>query len=128
MKKNITIKMLLLPLLFVTGPAWAEWKEISETDEAIYYIDPTTIRKEGNLRKIWVLKHHKKRSATGSKSVLNRDEFDCTNELRRYLVISGHTELQAKGETLMTIKEPGKWGEIPPHSTAAHIFATVCAQ
>ena len=93
-----------------------------------YYIDPTTILKDGNLRKIWVLKHHKIRSATGSKSVLNRDEFDCKKELRRYIFISGHSELYAKGETLITIKEPGKWGEIPPHSTGAHIFASVCAQ
>ena len=47
--------VLCLLLSLVAAPAWAEWVQVSETDHAFYYIDPATIRKDGNLRKFWTI-------------------------------------------------------------------------
>ena len=43
---------LLAPLLLVTGSAWAEWVLVAEGNTANLYIDPSTIRKDGNLVKV----------------------------------------------------------------------------
>jgi hypothetical protein len=48
-------KLLITFLLFVSYSAWAEWELVgrSSNGEVAYYVDPTTIRRDGALRKFW---------------------------------------------------------------------------
>lgn len=39
---------LLLVLLLITSAAWAEWAQVGETDHAVLYIKPASIRQDGN--------------------------------------------------------------------------------
>jgi len=50
--------MLFLAILIT--PVQAEWEKISENNDLINYIDKSTIKKDGNLRKIWRLTDLKK--------------------------------------------------------------------
>ena len=51
-KKAVVLSLMLL----ATSPAWAEWVKVYETSNGdTFYIEPATIRKDGNLRKVWVL-------------------------------------------------------------------------
>ena len=129
MRRNITLKTLLLLSLFVTGSAWAEWKEISESDSATYYMDPSTIRKEGNLRKVWEIYDLKTREKDGTMSIRTRMEYDCKNERSRILASSEHSERMAKGTTTFTRSgEPTGWREIPPGSAIDFVLKIVCAK
>jgi hypothetical protein len=127
-KKSFNRKSLLLSLLLLaTGSAWAEWVKIPVSGDL--YIDPATIRKDGNLRKIWGIRDLEQRDKNGAMSIRTRVEYDCKEERNRVLVISTHTELMAGGTTIESFGEsPRGWVEIPPGSTHETILKIVCAQ
>ena len=129
MQKNITIKTLLLLSLSVTGSAWAEWEEISVTDTATFYIDPATIRKDGNFRKVWGIANFKTREKDGTMSSRSRDEFDCKNERNRKHAFSKHSESMAKGTPTYSYSgEPSDWRDTPPGSAIDFVMKFVCNQ
>ena len=64
-------------LLLATIPAWAEWVRLGETDTAIHYLDPATIRKDSNLRRVWELQDLKVRLPDGELSRRTLFEYDC---------------------------------------------------
>jgi hypothetical protein len=59
----------------VTGAAWAEWLKVAENDSADYYIDPATIRKDGNLRKVWDMYNTKEPGKGGALSIRAKAEY-----------------------------------------------------
>jgi len=60
-------RYLIALLILISCSAWADWVEIAETDDGIKtHIDPTTIRKDGNLRKFWTLNNFPKAQKVGS--------------------------------------------------------------
>ena len=46
------MKKLLLVLLLVSAPAWAEWTLVGGNDNFDFYADLATIRKKGNTVKM----------------------------------------------------------------------------
>lgn len=140
MRKNITIKMLLLlsffvssstwalwkettfyinPELFVTGSIWAKFKTVGETKDATLYIDPATITKEGNLRRVLVIANLKDRKAYGDKPAQTREEYDCKNE--RYKI---NFRLQPIGSPSRYFSG---WQVVPAGTVSADILKIVCA-
>lgn len=129
MRRNITIKTLLLLSLFVTGSAWAEWVKVAETDRVIFYIDPATLRKEGDLRKIWVIQDYKTRMTDGQMSARMRSEFDCKNERSRILTSTTHPESMAAGLALFTMRVgSGEWSDVPPNGASEVVLKIVCTR
>ena len=48
--------VLVALLMLATIPAWAEWLKVEENDiGTVFYLDPATIRKDGDLRRVWGL-------------------------------------------------------------------------
>ena len=123
-----TINALLLALLSVSGSAWAEWVKINENDSRLIYIDPQTIRKDGNLRKVWQITDLKQRFTNGELSRRSRLEFDCKNERFRYLSFSIHSGPMAGGTILSQLVEDTKWADIPPRSSSETMLQVVCAK
>lgn len=59
----------LLALLVLFAPvAGADWIDFGETPTAMRYIDPATIRGDGNLRRVWTLQELKARDSLGALS------------------------------------------------------------
>ena len=120
---------LLAPLLLVTGSAWAEWVRVGSVDGAVFYIDPASIRKDGNLVKVWKIQDLKQRDKAGELSRRNRSEYDCKEERHRFLSLSTHSGPLASGTTLYTNDFPGKpdtWKQIPPGSVVETVLKIVC--
>ena len=47
-------RIFIFALLFVSGSAFAEWRLIAESAKGdMVYIDPATVRKDGNMRTYW---------------------------------------------------------------------------
>lgn len=128
MRRNITIKTLLLLSLFVTGSAWAEWIKIDSMEVSILYIDPATIRKEGSLRKVWTLFNLKQRATDGTMSIRSRQEFDCKDEKYRFLTMTKYTGPMTEGKMISNGENPSDWFEIPPDTSAESFLKIVCAQ
>ena len=130
MKKSFNRKFLLLPLLLLaTGSAWAGWEEVGESStETTFYIDRATIRKDGNLRRMWSLTDLKQRDKNGEMSRRSKSEYDCKGERMRYLALSTHSESMAGGKTLLNEGEEEMWRAIPPGTAAEAILEMACAQ
>ena len=126
MPTSIAAKGLLFALLLVTSSAWALWINMGETDTSIFYVDPVSILKDGNLRKVWVITELKVRDSDGHISTRVRYEFDCKGEVYKYLALSTHSEPMAAGKIIATVSSPG-WNEIPPGTFGASILKIVCA-
>ena len=125
------MKKLLLTLLaslLVTGAAWAEWVEVGETDNTYYYIDPATIRKDGNLVRVWEIQNLKQRQKDGELSRRIRSEYDCKQERAKLLSISEHSEAMASGTTLRSVIGNGQWDDMPPGTAGEIVLKIVCAK
>lgn len=130
MKKSFNRKSLLLPLLLLaTGSAWAGWEEVATTDEVTFYVDRATIRKDGNLRRMWVVQDLKQRNEGGTLSRRSRNEYDCKGERSRILALSTHAESMAGGKLIKNLGEdPQGWSEIPPGAVSENLLKIACAQ
>lgn len=130
MQTSVTRKTILLSiLLLVTGAAWAEWEKVTTTAQATFYIDRATIRKDGNLRRIWWLTDYKQRDTSGAMSVRQMDEYDCKGERRRQLSSSEHAEPMTGGKELASNGEnPRGWRQIPPGTIGESLLKMLCAQ
>lgn len=133
MQTLITKKsLLLLTIALVTNTVWAEWVKVAGTAGPTgieIYIDPTTIRADGSLRKVWAIQDFKQRDKDGGMSTRSRLEFDCKQERYVMLSLSRHSETMASG-TVMFDKSLSAvdWIEVPPRSAIAAMLKKVCAQ
>ena len=118
-------KLFLVGLMMLAGSAWAEWVIYETTDTNTFYYDPTTIRKDGNMRQVWVLLNWRKRDKDNVMSHRLRYEYDCKQERYRFLAISVHTEPMAGGEILLqNLDTP--WIDIAPATAAEAMFKIAC--
>ena len=114
-------------LALVAAPTWAEWVKVAASDTSIIYIDPASIRKGGNFRKVWVIQDLNQRDKDGEMSRRSRTEFDCKEERSRPIAFSTHSESMAGGETLSSDDVTEAWSATPPGSVSARILKIVCA-
>jgi hypothetical protein len=120
--------ILILLLVVVAAPAWAKWVTLGVTDGADYYIDPATIRNDGNFRKAWTLMDLKAKSDEGVMSRRILFEIDCKGERVRFLSFSTHSKPMAGGDTLVTESNPDEWQHIAPETIPVLILKRVCAK
>lgn len=121
-------KLFLVCLMMLAGSAWAKWLMYFEDKKIIYYYDPATIRKDGNIRLVWRVQELKQRTADGEKSRRMRIEYDCKEERYRILSASIHSEPMAEGKVIYSENKDNIWTVIPPASAAETMFKIVCAK
>ena|ERR1035437_6576475 len=117
-----------LILALATAPALAAWEKAASSDKGTFYIDPATIRKNGDLREVWQVEDFKAKRPDGAISVRTLREFDCKGDRVRVLANSEHSGAMATGKTLVSKNDTGKWGHIPPSTVIAVISKAVCAR
>jgi hypothetical protein len=123
------IKTLLLTIaLLVTGSAWADWVQVAGNDSASTYIDPATIRRDGNFRKVWQLQDLKQQYKDGTLSRRVRTEYDCMEERVRILFLSTHSSAMAGGDTLFSHDTADTWTNVPPNTPSEIVLKIVCAK
>jgi hypothetical protein len=121
--------VLTLLLISAAAPAWADWVKMGQTektvlyvmsDKTVFYIDPSTVTKDGNLRKVWEIHDLSDKGPLGERSILIQVEYDCAEKLMRPLHASAKSRPMAQGEILkveapaedwITLR-PGKDGDI----------------
>jgi hypothetical protein len=127
--KEDAIRVVLCFLIaLVTAPAWAEWVKVVDLDKATFYLDPTTIRKDGYLRRVWTVQDLKERYQTGELSRRILKEYDCKNERSRSIVLSLHAGPMVTGNLVDSTDSPSDWSAIPPQTPGSAILKIVCAK
>ena len=118
--------VLLLGLL-ISAPAMAEWVKYWEGDNGdSYYYDPSTIKRNGNLVRVWEISDLKERSKSGVLSARMLPEHDCKEDRRRQLYFSTHSGPMSQGETLYSDTTTGPWRYIPPDTVAEDLLKILC--
>lgn len=115
-------------LVLVAVPAWAEWVKVSENKDATFYIDPATIRKDGNLRRVREMQDLKTRDNDGEMSLQSLEEYDCKAKRNRTLAFATFSDPKGRGKMLYSTNSSDKWNSIPPSTPALVILNRVCAR
>ncbi len=131
------MKRLLLGLMLglTATAAMAEWTRANSTDSFIQYVDTATIRRNGNLVKMWELKDYKtvKKSSSGAKesylSAKTQQEFDCKEEKKRLLAFSWFIGQMGSGNHVYSsgnVKD--EWEPIEPGSIGEILWKIACGK
>lgn len=113
-------------LAVAASPAFSELIPVGETAAAVNYVDPSQIRKDGDMRGVWVVLDLKKSTAAGAKSIRALHEFDCREARFTTLASFDHAEPRASGKIIRTGTLVDKWAPIAPDSIADSIRQMVC--
>ena len=101
---------LALLLLIAAAPARAEWVKVETSErgffssvlsgETVYYIDPSTITREGSFRRVWEIHDLGDKGSQGERSILASVEYDCAENRMRTLKATGKSQRMARGEII----------------------------
>lgn len=124
---------LALVLAAVSGAAMAEWVALGSTQDSTDYADANTVRRLGNMVKMWSLSDYKTGRTLGTGepylSTKSQPEFDCIKERFRIQFSSFHSEKMGGGTVIYTINNPAaSWIPIPPASLAESFWKFACGK
>jgi hypothetical protein len=120
---------LILFSILIANPVWAEWSLITssaDSDPATHFIDFETLRKEGNLRKVWQLVNLPPNDKDGWSSVRLRIEFDCKKETMKTTTFAVFPEHFANGKATFTSENPTAIRDVAPETVSWTILKEVC--
>ena len=114
-------------ILIVSTSSWAQWSPVAiDVDGTIFNFDYSTLRKDGDLRKIWTLSNFVEKESNGVVSSRVRMEYDCKNERQRYLSFKLFSEKNATGVVIESGDIPSSWKDIAPDTAAWKLMQTAC--
>lgn len=119
-------------LAVMSSSAMAEWVEFIEDDEETltFYVDPTTILKNGNNVKMWGLIDYKKAQELPFlplyMSIKNQYEFNCKEEQTKVLYKSYHAKNKGRGKVIYSNNNPENWSPVSPDSIEKKLWKFVC--
>jgi hypothetical protein len=119
--------LLYLAFIFSISPAYAEWVKYSTTDdsEIEIYLDPNTIRRNGNSVLIWTLQDFKK-VRNGDLSMKLRVKIECKEETVQIISLVSHSENMGKGKITVSGRGSGKPQYVVPDSSGEELWKLAC--
>jgi hypothetical protein len=123
-----------LMLVSICSNVGAEWVYVAETEKDIKrensfiaYADPATIRKTGNLVKMWSLYDYKLPQKSGVISARQKSEYNCIEKKRRQLFLSAYSGRMNNGETILIYNQPEvDWERAPLGSVRKAMLEFAC--
>ena len=132
--RETMMKQLLLGLmLLVTATAAsAEWTRVDDTDDYIQYVDRATIRRNGNLVKMWDSRDYKTVQTNVGYSYLSskgQREYDCKEERTRLLAFLWFSGQMGSGKVVYSNSVTSMtWDPIAPGSVAVTLWTIACGK
>ena len=128
MKRLILITLRLLS----SGPAYAEWLWIDKGKLGMtIYVNPDTIRRKGDLVKMWELFDFKTAQQMADDPHLSfkmHSEYDCTGERERRLATTFFSGNMGRGNVVYSNSTKDKWGPAPPGSVNHDLWTFACGK
>jgi hypothetical protein len=131
-------KLLAMMLLaFVSGNAMAKWGAnanwsfVDSTDDGVLFVDKSTIRKTGNMVKMWILfdfNNKPKHGRTSDRSRQSQDEFNCNDELWRERYSVSYSGNMGGGEVIDSFSTPTTWAPVGPTSIGKAMWNIACGR
>ena len=129
----MTRLFLVTLLLLSNGPVFAAWVKVSDGDETgkSVYVDPTTIRRNSNLVKMWQLYDYKTVQTVGGIRFLTAEEqweFDCAEERGRVVALKEFSGNMASGTMVFTNSQVSRWLPVIPGTTSEKVWKMACSK
>lgn len=126
-------RLLLITLLVLSsGPAYGEWMWATGNDPSgiTVYADPDTIRRNGDVVKMWALMDFMTIQTVAGNSYLSskfQKQFDCAEERIRGLAFTNFSGNMATGDVVLTDSdEETKWVSVQPGSINQVLWTVAC--
>jgi hypothetical protein len=129
----MTRLILIMLLVLSCGPAYAEWVEVSANKNAgvSAYADPDTIRRKGDLVKMWSLFDlNTTQTARGNSylSIKALHKFDCADNRSRALAHTKFSGNMGHGAEVSSNSDEGKWAPVAPMSVGQELWKVACGK
>jgi hypothetical protein len=124
-----SLQAVTLAFIFIANPVAADWIKVEATSDGdVYYIDLTTIRKQGSRRKVWELIDLSEPGPKGERSMRIYSEYDCKDTTKRILTFSEHSSSKANGRVIDDNYgiRPSDFSAIPPQTVAETVKSILC--
>ena len=126
------MKKLILVLLLLSTPAWAEWTRVDVNEDSDVYVDLATIHKQANIVNMWALLDYKTAHQWSDYllywSMKTQREFDCDAGQVHTLNSLFHFEHMGNGQSVYTVPGGTSWRPVPPDSIDAILWKFACKQ
>ena len=125
--------ILIIFLVLSGGPVYAEWVEVSANKNAgvIAYADPDTIRRKGDLVKMWSLFDlHTTHTAGGNSysSIKALHKYDCAEDRSRALAHTKFSGNMGHGKVVYSNLDEGTWTPVAPVSVGQELWKVACGK
>lgn len=121
---------LIILLLLSSGPVYAEWVPVAKGDDGLtVYVDPDTIRRNGNLVKMWLLYDYKTTQTKEPGSIVSakmQSEYDGLEESFRSHAVLEYSGNMGEGKLVFTNTDVGTWAPISPGSIVQLEWKRAC--
>jgi hypothetical protein len=125
--------VLALLLMVVSSSAAAEWIRVTELEAGSVYVDPATIRRDGDWVKMGTLIELKtafvsKTNGRPYQSQKLQGEFDCEKEQWRQSSVSWYSGNMGEGKMVEYISDSYKWEPIRAGSAVEVLRQFACSK
>ena len=115
------------------GPAYAKWVAVGGNEEAgvTVYADPGTIRRKGNLVKVWHLSDFKTVQIAKGNSYLSikaQHQYDCAEGRERILALMKFSGNMGSGNVVYEDSNERKWRPVAPETTNQALRKIACGK
>ena len=122
---------LITLLLLSSEPAYADWVETVQNDQAgvTIYVDSDTSRREGDRVTMWELIDYKTIQTVAGTSYLSarmQREYDCAGDLHRTLALTKLSGNMGAGTVILTNSDEQKWEPVDPGSIGKRLWKFAC--
>lgn len=124
---------LMMFLLLSSGPVYAEWVAIGGNDQIgmTTYVDPATIRRKGDLVRMWQLNDFKTVQTVENHSFFStkkQREFSCAEERTRILAATQFSGNMGNGTVVSVNSNEQKWEPVVPESIGQTVWEFACGR
>jgi hypothetical protein len=124
--------VLMMLLGAASGTAAAEWVKVAESEFFIAYADPATIRRAGDMAKMWSLLDYKTPRLSVERRVYMssrvQDEYDCKQERTRILSFSFRSRSMGRGKMVDSDFDAGKWRPVASDAVDESLWKFACGK
>lgn len=115
-------------LAIATQTANDRWRLIGQSSSMRFYLDPETLVRDGDIRRVRELQDLDAADPDGVRSRVYLNEYDCRNQMHRLGQMQSFTGPMLQGERRFDVKEMGYWRKIPGGSAFAQVYRRVCPE
>ena len=125
--------LLITLLLLSSGASYAEWVAIGGNDQIgmTTYVNPGTMRRKGDLVKMWQLNDFETVQTVDGNSFLStkkQREFSCAEERTRILAATQFSDNMGNGTVVSVNSNEQKWEPIVPESIGQTLWKFACGK